>query len=139
MATTSPPTEHDGSHTRRNLLIGIIVWFVHLNVTYGLASLACRWGWFSLIVAGVSGIQLVETIITLITMSLMLFLIYLPWREWRGFQNQEPPANPHLLEDTEKDRRALVAFIVMLLNSFFFLFVVGLFVPIFALRPCGQS
>lgn len=44
-----------------------------------------------------------------------------------------------MLEDTEKDSRSLVAFIVMLLNSLFFLFVVVWFVPIFALSACGQS
>jgi len=117
----------------------MIVWFVHLNVAYNLASLACTWGWFSFTVVGISGLQLVEAIITLVTMLVMLFLIYLPWREWRRFQTEAPPSNPHVLEDTEKDSRPLVAFIVMLLNSFFFLFVIALFVPIFALSACGQS
>jgi len=137
--TTTPRIEHDQSQTRRYLILGIIVWFVHLNVVYSLASLACTWGWLSLTIVGMSGLQLVETIITLLTLPLMLFLIYLPWREWRRFQSAEPPSNPHILEDTEKDRRPLVACIVMLLNSLFFLFIIGWFVPIFALRPCGQS
>jgi ABC-type Na+ efflux pump permease subunit len=137
--TTAPRTENDTSHMRRSLLAGIIVWFVHFNLVYNLASLACTWSWFSFTIVGVSGIQLVETIITLITLPFMLFLIYVPWREWRRFQTQPPPANPRMLEDTEKDRRSLVAFIVMLLNGFFFLFVVAMFVPIFALGPCGQS
>ena len=140
MATTTPPrTEHDDLRTRRSLLFGVIVWFVHLNVVYGLASLACRWGWFPFTVAGMSGVQLVEIVITLVTASAMLFLIYQPWREWRAFQTGAPPTNPHLLEDTEKDRRPLVAFIVMLLNSFFLLFVIAFLAPVFALSACGQS
>jgi len=137
--TTTPQTEHDQSQMRRSLLLGIIVWFVDFNLVYNLASLACTWNWLSFTIVGISGLQLVETIITLVAIPLMLFLIYLPWREWRRFQTAEPPSNPHLLEDTEKDHRSLVAFIVMLLNSLFFLFIIGWFVPIFALRPCGQS
>jgi hypothetical protein len=137
--TTTPQTENEDSQTRRSLLFGMIVWFVHLNVAYNLASLACTWGWLSFTLVGISGLQLIEAIITLVTLLLMLFLIYLPWREWRRFQTEAPPSNPQLLEDTEKNRRPLVAFIVMLLNSFFFLFVIALFVPIFALSACSQS
>jgi hypothetical protein len=139
MTTTVSQTENGQAQTRRSLFFGIIIWFVHFNVVYNLASLACTWSWFSFSIAGMSGLQFVEMIITLATMLVMLFLIYLPWREWRGFQTEAPPANPHILEDTEKDHRSLVAFIVMLLNSLFFLFIIGWFVPIFALRPCGQS
>jgi hypothetical protein len=137
--TTTTQTKQDDLQTRRSLLFGLIVWFVHLNVAYGLASLACTWGWFSFTAIGMSGLQIVETSISLVTMVLMLFLIYLPWREWRRFQTQEPASNPHMLGDTEKDRRPLVACIVWLLNSLFLLFVIGLFVPIFALSACAQS
>jgi len=137
--TTPPPTEHDASEIRQSLLLGIIVWFVHLNLVYNLASLACTWSWLAFTIVGISGLQLVETIITLLTMPLMLFLIYRPWRAWRRFQTQAPPANPHMLEDTEKDSRSLAACIIMLLNSLLFLFVIAWFVPIFALRSCGQS
>ena len=139
MATTTPLIESDASQIRRIMLSGIVVWFLHLNVVYGLASLACRWTWLSFGIAGMSGLQLVETAITLLTMAVMLYLIYLPWREWRGFQTQAPPSNPHMLEDTEKDSRPLFAFFVMLLNGFFLLFVISFFVPIFALSACGQS
>lgn len=140
MATTrTPHTEPDDTQMKHSLLLGIIAWFLHLNVVYGLASLACRWGWFSFSVAGMTGLQLVETIITLGAMASMLYLIYLPWREWRGSQTAAPPANPHMLADTENDRRSLVAFVVMLLNSLFFLFVIAWLVPVFALRACGQS
>jgi hypothetical protein len=139
MTTTTPPTENNESQVGRSLLFGITVWFVHLNVVYALASVACRWSLLSFTVMGISGLQLVETIISLVTLPFMLFLIYQPWRAWRGFQTATPPANPRFLEDTEMDRRALAAFIVMLLNSSFCLFVVAWFVPIFALRPCVQS
>src|SRR4051794_3735459 len=126
--TTTPPTEHDLSQIRQWLLLGIIVWFVHLNVVYNLASLACTWSWLAFTIVGISGLQLVETIITLIALPLMLFLIYRPWRAWRTFQTHPPPANPHMLEDTEKDSRSLAACMIMLLNCLFFLFVIAWFV-----------
>ena len=137
--TTTPQAGRDQPRARRSLLLGTILWFVHLNVVYGFASLACKWSWFSFSIVGISGVQLVEIIITFVTLPLLLFLIYHSWREWRRFQTEQPPANPHMLEDTEKDSRPLVAFIVMLVNSFFFLFVLSMVVPIFALRPCGPS
>jgi hypothetical protein len=139
MATMAPGTENDTSEIGQSLMLGTLVWFVHLNLVYNLASLACTWSWLAFTIMGLSGLQLVETIITLIALPLMLFLIYVPWRVWRRFQTKQPPANPDMLEDTEKDWRSLVAFIVMLLNSFYFLFIVSMFVPIFALGPCGQS
>jgi hypothetical protein len=138
MATTQQ-TQHDEQQTRRSLLFGMVIWFLHLNVIYGVASLACKWGWLSSSVAGVSALQLVETGITLVTIPVMLLLIYLPWRAWRRFQTQEPASNPRMLQDTEQDRRPLLACVVMGLNSLFLLFVVATFVPIFALNACGQS
>jgi uncharacterized membrane protein len=124
--------------TKVSLLLGILIWFLHLNVVYGLASLACKWGWFSATGGGISGLQLVETIITLIAMLLILITIYLPWRHWRSFQTEKPPKNPHMLQDTEKDRRPLLAFVTALTNSLFLLFVIAAFIPIFALNACGQ-
>ena len=68
---------------------------------------------------------------------LMLVVIYLPWRDWRRYQSGPPADNPRLLHDTEKDRRPLVAFITMLLNSLLFLFVITTLVPVFSLNPCA--
>src|SRR3954468_6608130 len=110
-ATTALRTEQDLQQTRRGLLFGIVLWLLHLNVVYALPSLACKWGWFSFSVAGLSGLQVVETIVTLVTIPLMVLMISLPWRAWRGFQTEEPISNPHLLQDTEKDRIALIAFV----------------------------
>jgi hypothetical protein len=140
MATrTALRTEHDLQQTTRSLLFGIVLWFVHLNVAYALPSLTCKFGWLSFSVAGLSGLQVVETIITLFTIPLMLLVIHLPWRAWRGFQTEEPLSNPHLLQDTEKDRLALVAFVVTLLNSAFLLFAIASVVPIVVFSTCRPS
>jgi hypothetical protein len=136
-ATPAPP--HAELLTRRSLLLGMLVWFVHLNLTYGLASVACVWGWFSFPVAGLQALPLVEVLITLAAAVGLGVLVVLPWRDWRAFQSEKPPENPHLLHDTEKDRRPLLAFITLLLNSFFLLFVVVSLVPMLALNACGSA
>ncbi len=129
----------DDRQTRVALILGIALWFLHQNVIYALASVSCVWGWFTFNVLGMPGLQVVEVIITLIAIALMAGLIYLPWRNWRAFQTEKPRDNPHLLQDTQKDRRSLMAFVAMLLNSFFFLFIIMFFVPMLALNACGQG
>jgi hypothetical protein len=137
--TTVGETDRDLQHTRSSLLFGITLWFLHLNVVYALASVGCYRGWFSFSVGPLSGLQVVEILITLVTIPLLLLMIYAPWRAWRRFQTTAPRSNPHLLHDTEEDRVALIAFIVMLLNSAFLLFVVASVVPILGLSACRQS
>jgi hypothetical protein len=44
-----------------------------------------------------------------------------------------------LLQDTEHDRRPLVAFVALMLNSFLFLFAGAFLVPLFMLSACGQA
>ncbi len=135
--TTPERLEKPERQTWLSLLAGAVIWFLHLNLAYGLASLTCKWGWFSFTLAGLPGLLVVETLITLVALPLMLVAIYLPFRDWRRFQTEKPSDNPHLLHDTEKDRRPMVAFITMLLNSLFLLFVIATLVPIFTLNPCA--
>ena len=132
-------TESKDRETRWSLFFGILIWFLHLNLLNALVSVSCKWGWLTFPVAGISGLQLVEAIITLTAMLGMIVMIYLPWRDWQSFQTKKPTNNPQLLQETERDRRPLLAFIAMILNSFFFLFIIGTFVPIFTLKACGQA
>ncbi len=125
--------------TRLCLFLGIIIWFVDLNAVYSLPSLSCEWGWFGSTVAGISGLTIVEAIITLISGVLMAFMIYLPGKNWRKSQAGKPVDDSQILNDTEKDRSSLLAFVTMLVNSFFFLFVIATFVPIFALNVCAHG
>jgi hypothetical protein len=122
-----------------SLFLGIAIWFLHMNLFNALISLSCKWGWLTFAIGDLSGLQFLEAMISLITILVMLLLIYLPWRYWRSFQTEKPRDNPQLLRDTEEDRRPLMAFIATLLNGFFFLFVIGTFVAIFALKSCGQA
>jgi hypothetical protein len=139
MAITTEPIEREERQTWRSLLGGTLTWFLHQNIVYGLASLSCVWGRLSARIGGVSTLQVVETILTIIALLLMLFWIYLPWRDWQRFQSARPKDNPQMLEETEKDRRPLVAFITMLLNSLYLLFILAAFVPIWTLKPCIGS
>ncbi len=121
------------------LVLGITLWFIDLNTVYALPSLACQWSWFPFTIAGIPGLGFIEAAITFVDMLLMSFLIYLPWRNWRKFQSEKPVDNPRMLKDTEKDRRSLLAFVAMLLNSFFFLFIVAFFVPMLTLNACVRG
>src|SRR5258708_6040463 len=127
----------DEQHTRWSLFLGILIWFLHLSVNNALISLTCEWNWLSFTIAGIPALKLVEAVITVVALLLLARLIIVPWRNWRRFQTEKPADNPRLLQDTEKDRRPLVAFVALLLNSLFFLFVVASFVPMLALNPCG--
>lgn len=132
----SKPSE---SQVRWSLYLGITVWFLHLVALEALISVACKWGGLTFPVDGLSGLQFVEAAINLITLLAMLVLIYLPWRQWRTFQTEAPTRNNDLLEDTEKYRRPLMAFIAMMLNIFLTIYMIATFVPMFALKACGQA
>jgi hypothetical protein len=122
-----------------SLFGGITVWFLHLNILDALISVACKWGGPTFPVGGLSRLQILEAVISLITILLLLFLIYLPWRMWQSFQSEGSIHNPQMLENTEKKRQALIAFIAMLLNSFFAVYVLATFVATFSLKACGQA
>ena len=132
----SKPSE---SQVRWSLFSGIAVWFVHLVVLDALISVSCKWGGLTVPVGPFSGLQFVEAVINLISVLAMLFLIYLPWRQWRTFQSENPVRNDDLLQDTEKYRRPLMAFIAMMLNTFILIYMIATFVPVFALKTCGQA
>jgi hypothetical protein len=129
----------DEQKTQWSLVFGITVWFLHLNTLNALTSLSCKWGWLSFTIAGTSGLKFVQLLITLVALLLLLGMIYLPWRNWRQFQTDKPIENPQLVQDTDKDRRPLVAAMAMLLNSFLFLFELAFIIPLFTLNACGQA
>src|SRR5581483_2638293 len=131
--------EGEERQTRWSLFLGMTIWFLHLNTLNALTSVSCRWGWFDLTIAGISGLKIVELIITLIAIVLMLVVIYVPARNWLRFQSDKPTDNPRMLQETEQDRRPLLAFIAMLLNSLFLIYVFAFFVPMLAPHACGQA
>lgn len=136
---TKQTTPSDDRRTHRSLYAGIAVWFLHQNVIYALPSLSCKWGWFSNSIAGTTGLVVLEALLTLLAAAVMVYLISIPWRNWRKYQTEKPPENPNLIQDTEKDRRPLEAFIALALNCFFLLFILASFIPVFALNACGQA
>lgn len=132
-------TKAEEQQMRRSLFLGITIWFLHLNLLNALISVSCKWGGLTFPVGALSGLQVLALVITLITVLLMLYFIYLPWQQWRSFQTTQPARNPELLQQTEEDRPPLLAFIAMLLNSFFVLYILATFVPMIALKTCGQA
>jgi hypothetical protein len=132
-------TKTEEQQTRGSLFLGITIWFLHLNILNALISVSCKWGGLTFPVGGLSGLQFLEAVLTLITVLAMVYLIYLPWRLWRSFQAQQPMDNPQLLHNTGEARPSLIAFIAMLLNGFLVLYMLATFVPMFALKACGQA
>lgn len=125
--------------TIRSLVLGVSTWFLHLNAVNALTSVSCKWHWLSSTLAGISALQWVVILLTLTALILLVLMISGPWRIWRGYQARKAASSPRTLEDTEKDRRPLAAFITVTLNSFFVLFVLAAFIPVLTLRACGQG
>ena len=138
-ASATELTKKQQQQTQRALMLGMLIWFVHLNTLNALTSVACKWGWLTNRIAGMEALQWVEVIISVVALLALLYLIYVGWRNWRSLQPKELRQNPRMLQDTEEDRGALLSFVAMAVNSFFLLFVIGTFVPMFALRACGQA
>jgi hypothetical protein len=132
----SKPSEQQ---TQWSLFLGIVIWFLHLNIVNALISVSCKWGGLTAPLGGWSELQLVSVIITLILLGGMFLFIYLPWRNWRSFQTEPPPRNPDIMRDTEVYRRSMMAFIAMGLNGFLALYMLVTVVPMFSLKACGQA
>jgi hypothetical protein len=131
-------TQEEEQQTRRSLFLGITIWFLYQNTINTLTSLSCNWNWFRFDVVGLPGLQFVALLIGLAALLGTAFLIYLPWRNWQRFQRRSPFRNPAMLEQTEEDRRSLMAFVAMLLNGFFLLFIIATLVPMLVVHGCGS-
>lgn len=123
----------DDRDTRRSLLVGFLAWFAHLNLVFPLTSLACKWGWFPHEILGMPGLKAVQVMLTIIAALVLAVTILSTWRIWRRFQTD----GAHAVENTQDDRRPLLAFVTMLLNGLFMLYVVASLVPILTLQPCS--
>jgi threonine/homoserine/homoserine lactone efflux protein len=123
----------DDRTTRRNLLLGVVVWFAHLNLVNALTSLTCQWGWFSFTIAGIPGLRFIQLTISLIAGLIFAYLIYQSWRVWRPARAN----GQQTLTQTEADRRSLMAFVTMLLNGLFFLFMLASLVLVLSINACA--
>ncbi len=132
----SQPSEQQ---TRWSLFLGILIWFLHLNIINAMISVSCKWGGLTVPAGGLSVLQIVAALLTLITVLALLFLTYLPWRYWRSFQTESPVRNPDMLRDTEIFRPPLMAFVAMSLNGFLILYSIAVFLPMLSLKACGQA
>jgi len=131
-------TQAEEQKTRRSLFLGIVIWFLYQNTINTLTSLSCTWNWLRFDVAGLPGLQFVALLIGLAALLGIAFLIYLPWQNWRHFQKKTPARNPAMLQETEEDRRPLLAFVAMLMNGFFLLFIIATLVPMLVVHGCGS-
>ena len=114
------------------LILGIAVWFLHLNVVNSLNSFACEWKWFPFTIAGITGLRFVHIVISLIAAVLIIGVIVFAWREWRPALDQRDDA----LTRTSADRHLLIAFVTLLLNTGFLIYTLASLVMIVSLNPC---
>ena len=116
----------DDRTTWRSLLLGVVVWFVYFNLVNALTSLTCQWGWFSFTIAEIPGV------VSVIAGLALTFLIYQSWRIWHPMQAD----GQQVLERTEADRRPLMAFVTMLLNGLFLVFMLASIVLVLSINAC---
>jgi len=126
------PKPFNQRSTALSLFLGFAVWFLHLNGMYFLTSESCKWGWFPDPIVGLSGLHVVQLVLTLIATLCIIRMIWFAWRNWRQFQID----GDHVLEQTMRDRRPLLAAVALSLNILFLLFVCAFFVALFTLDAC---
>ncbi len=124
--------------TQRMLFLGMLVWFLDLLFLNALNSVACEWHWLTITVGRMDVLQFVEIAVSLVALLLIGAMTYIPWRNWRSIQRKNPVQDQHAFEHTEEDRGALLSFLAMGMNSFFFLFVIATLVLMVSFTACGQ-
>src|SRR3954467_6423460 len=107
-----------------SLLAGVVIWFLHLNIVNALTSLTCVWGWFPFTIAGIAGLRFIHIVVSLIAGLAIAAIIMLSWRGWHQWQTAKTDSQQTLVH-TEADRRPLMAFVTMLLNSLFLIYVLA--------------
>ncbi len=137
-ASTTDLPQKDQQRTNRSLFLGLLIWFLDLTGLNALNSVACKWHWLTNTIGWMDTLQFLEILISIVALLAIGYLIYAPWRNWRSLQRKKSLQNPHLLEDTEEDRGALLSFLAMGLNGFFFIFVIATLVLMFSFTACGQ-
>ncbi len=134
--TDLPPKEQQ--QTQRSIFLGMLIWFVDLVLLDALTSNACNWHWLTNTIGWLDALQFLEILISLVALALIGWLLFVGWRNWRTIQRRKPVQDKHTMEHTEEDRGALLSFLAIGLNSFFFLFVIATLVPMLSITACGQ-
>jgi uncharacterized membrane protein YhaH (DUF805 family) len=101
-----------------SLIIGPMVWAVHLLIVYIMAAIACAHGFFDDEILGIRIVQLIGGAATLLALALILDALVLSWRRWRGrpFDGEPAPLPPHDGADVAS-RRRFMAYAGVLLSG----------------------
>ena len=135
--TQLPKTEQQQNH--RLLYLGMLTWFIHENLIYGLNNVSCKWAFLNNNVDGLAALQWLEIAIAVIALALIAWVLVLSWQNWRIVQTARPARSPDTLQRTEQDRGGFLAFLAIGLNFFALLFVLGTLIPMLTLKACGQA
>ncbi len=136
-----------------SLVGGTVVWGLYFSGLHALNSLTCRFGWFGA-PAESGGLKLVQIAVTVLALALIAaaaYNVYNLWRATRRKANTDAiavadgddsgvPGNliePGNLEQTVAAYTPFAAFVLLLLNSLYFLIILVSLAPIATLTTCG--
>lgn len=115
------------------LIVGTVIVSAHFMVVYAASSLTCRWGWLPGKTVGIPSLQFFQMLVTFLAGVLIGGLIAITYRDWhstqvdeRGEESQQAAA-----------RLPLLAFITMLVNTSYLLFILMSLVPILTIQQCA--
>lgn len=127
-----------------SLVGGTAVWGLYFSGLHALNSLACRFGWFGVPGEG-GGLKLIQIVVTILALALIAaagYNVFTLWRATRRSASDDSsvpghPIEPGGLEQTVAAYTPFAAFVLLLLNSIYFLIILVSLAPIATLAACS--
>ena len=134
-----------------SLVGGTAVWGLYFSGLHALNSLTCRFGWFGA-PAESGGLKLIQITVTVLALALIAALGYNAYSLWRATRREAHTDAVHVgddsgargnliepggLEQTVAAYTPFAAFVLLLLNSLYFLIILVSLAPIATLTTCG--
>lgn len=128
-----------------SLVGGTAVWGLYFSGLHALNSLSCRFGWFGVPAEG-GGLKLIQIAVTVLAFVLIAVAAYNVYDLWRATRRKASddsgvpgnPIEPGSLEQTVAACTPFTAFVLLLLNSLYFLIILVSLAPIATLTTCGS-
>ena len=126
------------------LVGGTAVWGLYFSSLHALNSLSCRFGWFG-VPAESGGLKLIQIAVTVLALALIAAAAYNAYTLWDTTRRKASddsgvpgnPIEPGNLEQTVAAYTPFAAFVLLLLNSLYFLIILVSLAPIATLATCS--
>lgn len=127
-----------------SLVGGTAVWGLYFSSLHALNSLSCRFGWFG-VPAESRGLKLTQIVVTVLALALIAAAAYNAYTLWYTTRRKASddsgvpgnPIEPGNLEQTVAAYTPFAAFVLLLLNSLYFLIILVSLAPIATLATCS--